>query len=134
MALEMGPAKFIVSTFAETLPVAPGLTTLSNSATVHPQAGRAAMISRSAVPVFLITNDQSSFSPLATVPKSLIGSTTVRRGAFSFATSALADVDFFVFAVDLVAAPAIGLNTATRATNVMVMSRLDITQFLLLRT
>src|SRR3954463_8894452 len=80
-ALEIGPAKFVVSTCAETLPVWPGLTILSKSATVQPQVGFAERISRSAEPVFLISNDQSIFSPLGTVPKSLSGSVSVRRGA-----------------------------------------------------
>src|SRR5258707_10305345 len=81
--LAMGPAKLVVSTWALILPVSPGLISLSKSATVQPQPGLAAMICRSAVPVFLMTNDQSSFSPLGTTPKSLTGSTMVSRGAFS---------------------------------------------------
>src|SRR5258708_31738997 len=79
----MGPAKLVVSRWALILPVSPGLTSLSKSATVQPQPGLAAMICRSALPVFLMTNDQSSFSPLGTTPKSLTGSTIVSRGAFS---------------------------------------------------
>src|SRR5438094_5707151 len=66
--LAIGPANALVSTWAETLPVSPGLTTLSNSATVQPHAGRAAMICRSAVPVFFTAKTQLSFSPLGTVP------------------------------------------------------------------
>src|SRR5687768_7991999 len=53
------------------------------SATVQPQVGLAARISRSVVPVFLTSKLQSSFSPLGTVPKSLIGSVSVRRGVFA---------------------------------------------------
>src|SRR5450631_3135401 len=94
IAFAIGPAKFEVSTCAVTFPVCPGLITLSKSATVHPHDGRAAMIWRSASPVFFTTNDQSSLSPLGIVPKSLTGSTTVRRGAFSadLAVAALASL------------------------------------------
>src|SRR6266508_2732901 len=45
--LEIGPEKLFVSTEVWTLPSAPGLTTLSKEATVHPQPGRASEITRS---------------------------------------------------------------------------------------
>src|ERR1700682_5331811 len=88
----IGPAKFVVSTWALIFPVSPGLISLSNSATVQPQPGLAAMIWRSALPVFLMTNDQSSFSPLGTTPKSFTGSTMVRRGAFSASLASFASL------------------------------------------
>src|SRR5258708_34577186 len=109
--LAMGPAKLVVSTWALILPVSPGLISLSKSATVQPQPGLAAMICRSAVPVFLMTNDQSSFSPLGTTPKSLTGSTMVSRGAFSasFGSAAAAGA----FAVSATAAGAFATASAS---------------------
>ena len=68
IVLAMGPENAVVSTVAATLPESPGLMTLSKSATVQPHAGRAAIICRSDVPVFLMANVQLSFSPLGTVP------------------------------------------------------------------
>ena len=78
--LEIGPLKVLESTTACTLPVAPGLMTLSKSATVQPQAGWTLVIWRSASPSFLIRKSWTIFSPLGTVPTSLTGSATVAFG------------------------------------------------------
>ena len=66
--LAIGPANAVVSTCAVTLPVSPGLITLSKSVTVQPQPGLAAMICRSASPVFFTRNAHSSLSPFGMIP------------------------------------------------------------------
>ena len=71
-AFEIGPENPVVSTSAVILPVPPGGIVWSKLATVQPQVGRTWVTSSGALPVFRTSKTARSFSPLATVPKSLI--------------------------------------------------------------
>ena len=77
---EIGPEKFFVSTVSVIFPSPPGLMTLSNSGTVHPQDGLTSVMWRSALPVFLTTNTCLIGSPFATCPTSFLSSGMTSRG------------------------------------------------------
>src|SRR5450432_2549438 len=103
--------------------------TLSKSATVQPQAGFAARIWRSASPVFLTAKLQSILSPLATVPKSLTGSTMVRRGALGSAGATAAAFSLLVLLVFSAAIPK-DATSVKRNASVTTTNRFDIREIL----
>jgi hypothetical protein len=79
-ALEIGPVNPVVSTSASILPLPPGGTVRSKSATVQPHVGRTWLISNGAAPVLRTWKVAWIFSPFDTVPKSLIFSAMSMTG------------------------------------------------------